>query len=83
MSDNEKTTDVPNRLDGLVRCPACGTLNNDDWPIEVAGKIVQGGCQECWEKECDASWWKTVIALDKMQANDLHQSERGTGEHNG
>ena len=54
---------------GWLACPACGTPNGDDWPIEVAGKIVQGGCQECWEKECDASWWKAVIALDQMQAN--------------
>lgn len=49
-------------------CPACGILNDDDWPIEVDGEIKSGGCQECWESECDASWWKAVTAMDKIAA---------------
>jgi len=57
-------------LDSLVGpCPLCGTPNNDDWPIEVAGEIVQGGCQECWDKQSDAAWWKMVVAVDTLQAN--------------
>ena len=48
-------------------CPACGTLNDDNWPIEVGGENKSGGCQECWEKECDASWWEAVVALDKIE----------------
>ena len=34
---------------------------------------MQGGCQECWEKQDDDAWWKRVIALDKMQANEKDQ----------
>ncbi len=55
---------------GWLACPACGTPNNDDWPIEVDGKIVSGGCQECWEKQSDAAWWKMVVAMDTLQANE-------------
>ena len=24
-----------------IKCPLCGTLNNDDWPIEVDGEIMK------------------------------------------
>lgn len=33
-----------------VRCPICRTWNRDNWPVNVNGQIVDGGCQECWEK---------------------------------
>jgi hypothetical protein len=67
---NDKKTGAPRSLDGLVGpCPLCGTPNSDDWPIEVAGEIVQGGCQECWEKQSDAAWWKMVVAVDTLTAN--------------
>lgn len=46
-----------------MTCPACGKENTDDWPLEVEGKIIEGGCQDCWEKETDESWWKAVIFL--------------------
>lgn len=41
---------------------ACIVLN---WPLNVAGIIMVGGCQECWEAECDASWWVMARALDR------------------
>ena len=64
------TGGVGNRLHGLVGpCPLCGTINSDDWPIEVDGEIVQGGCQECWEKQSDAAWWKMAVAVDTLMAN--------------
>lgn len=51
--------------ESMVPCPACGTLNDDDWPITVNGKGVDGGCVSCWEKECDVAWWKMVTSLNK------------------
>ena len=32
------------------------------WTGEDGGEL----CQDCWEVECDKSWWETVIALDKL-----------------
>ena len=47
-------------------CPNCKTLNSDNWPITVNGAIMEGGCQDCWEKESDMKWWEAVIALDTV-----------------
>jgi len=49
-------------MSGPKACPICGIENNDDWPIEVDDKIQDGGCQDCWEAECDESWWDAVEA---------------------
>lgn len=46
-------------------CPRCGIENSDNWPIRVDGKIKDGGCQDCWESECDRTWWNTVIAIGR------------------
>jgi len=46
-----------------MKCPKCGTENTDNWPIHVGDDIRDGGCQECWEKECDESWAQQVHAL--------------------
>jgi len=40
-----------------MTCLKCGKENTDDWPLEINGKIKPGGCQECWEIECDNKWW--------------------------
>jgi len=40
-----------------MTCPKCGTENTDDWPLEINGEIKGGGCQDCWEIECDNKWW--------------------------
>ena len=48
-------------------CPRCGTENDDDWPLEIELQIMDGGCQECWEKACDASWWEMVQIIGGMQ----------------
>jgi hypothetical protein len=48
-------------------CPNCKKENKDNWPLEKG----PGGCQECWEIECDAGWWEAVVALDKL----LHLEE--------
>ncbi len=34
--------------------------NMDNWPLKIDNKIIVGGCQECWEKECSDSWWDMV-----------------------
>ena len=39
-----------------MTCPRCGRENADNWP--------DGLCQECWERECDAEWWRQMVAID-------------------
>jgi len=43
-----------------MNCPKCGKENTDNWPLEINGKIVDGGCQDCWEVECYNKWWLAV-----------------------
>ena len=40
-----------------MKCPKCNIENNDNWPVTVNSDIKEGGCQECWESECDEIWW--------------------------
>lgn len=40
-----------------MKCPKCGKENTDNWPITVDDEVKDGGCQECWEYECEAKWW--------------------------
>ena len=47
-----------------IPCPKCGRLNTDNWPLEINGKIEEGGCQECWEEQCDENWWRVNTILD-------------------
>jgi len=42
------------------RCPWCDKLNTDNWPLRVDGEIKDGGCQECWEKECAIEYWEMM-----------------------
>ena len=49
-----------------MKCPICGKENDYDWPVYVNGTIHDGGCQECWEQQSDAEWWKTVRAMDNI-----------------
>ena len=51
---------------GRMICPRCGSENTDDWPVTVDGRVVNGGCQECWEDECEAEWWRLMVAIDTM-----------------
>lgn len=48
----------------MRKCPACGKLNDDDWPLKVDGKIIDGGCTDCWEAQSDAMWWACMTAID-------------------
>lgn len=52
----------PNKSKPII-CPLCKTENTDDWPIEVDGEIIEGGCQDCWETQCDKFWWEVVEKL--------------------
>lgn len=54
-----------------MTCPLCGKSNDDNWPLDLAGKIVDGGCQDCWETQCSTQWWTTMVAIDKA----LHPPE--------
>lgn len=45
------------------KCPKCGDLNTDNWPLRIDGKVVDGGCQMCWEAECAKIWWEMVKAI--------------------
>lgn len=47
----------------LKKCPACGRMNDDDWPMEIRGEIIEGGCQTCWEAQCSREWWEMVGAM--------------------
>ncbi len=53
-----------------MKCPICETENTDNWPVTVDGDIQDGGCQECWEKECDESWWEAVIFIREATCKD-------------
>lgn len=46
----------------MCTCPRCGAINTENWPLDIAGKIVMGGCQDCWERECDRSLAKYLQA---------------------
>ena len=35
-------------------CPNCKQENDDNWPLEINGKIAYGGCQDCGEEQWDA-----------------------------
>ena len=50
-------------------CPNCKLENNDgiNWPLEIDGAIMDGGCQMCWEKEIDDKWWRTVVVIEASQ----------------
>lgn len=37
-------------------CSKCGARPHDGWPGDNGSEI----CQECWEDECSASWWRMV-----------------------
>lgn len=44
----------------MQNCPQCGKLNDDNWPLEIDGKIEEGGCQDCWEAQVNKEWWLMV-----------------------
>ena len=51
----------------LKSCPLCGELNNDDWPLEIDGEIIEGGCQTCFERQCDRDWWAIGKILEELE----------------
>lgn len=51
---------------GLKKCPACGILNDDNWPIIIEAEIRDGGCQTCWEAQTDEAWWDMLDQLGRM-----------------
>lgn len=65
-----------------VPCPVCGTPNTDNWPVDVDGEIQDGGCQECWEAECDREWWKCVAAIQQAEAGQRSSRSERSGRRN-
>lgn len=62
-------------------CPNCKTEYDEtldgNWPIEVGGEIVDGGCQVCWEAEVDRKWWETVTLLpDELFGEQRSESDK-------
>ena len=45
-----------------MKCPLCGKENTDN-SVTVDDGIKNGGCQMCWEKQCDEEWWKMVKTI--------------------
>jgi hypothetical protein len=45
-----------------TKCAHCkrDTTDETTWPSLDGGEI----CQECWEEECDKSWWEMVNAIN-------------------
>ena len=48
-----------------MNCPMCNESNDDNWPVSINDEIVWGGCQKCWEAECDKSWWEAVEEFEE------------------
>jgi hypothetical protein len=46
-------------------CPKCKKENDDNWALLIDGKATDGGCQECWESDCDAEWWGMLGKLSE------------------
>lgn len=54
-----------------MQCPKC-KCNYDEsvdgnWPLDINGAIKEGGCQDCWEQECDDSWWRMIWAIAEVK----------------
>jgi hypothetical protein len=46
----------------MKTCIGCGEEFD---PLEsLMGE--EGQCQECWEDECDQSWWVAILALFRL-----------------
>ena len=62
-------------MERQMKCPICHTENDDNWPVKVDDKISYGGCQECWEEQTDAEWWKVVIDILRIQHGESINKE--------
>ena len=50
----------------MQKCPLCGGLNDDNWPLDVEGETKEGGCQNCWEAQADKTWWDQIPVWSAM-----------------
>ena len=55
-----------------MKCPKCGQINDDNWPIRASYEIMWGGCQLCWEHESDVAWWDAVESLNWLTDESQH-----------
>ena len=49
----------------MVKCPLCGEMNDDNYPVDVDGQPAKGGCHRCWERLVDTAWYKLVKKIDE------------------
>jgi len=57
------------------KCPRCGRPTTSDWPLVVDETIIEGGCRECWEIQCEQEWWELVDALSQLSAEKRRELE--------
>ena len=56
-----------------MKCPVCGEENDDNWLVYLdfdgpRKQLEYGGCQACWERQCDDEWWEMVQGKDAEAA---------------
>lgn len=63
-----------------IKCPACGKINEENWPLYIGAEIKEGGCQMCWEsneymapKE-SLKVGQRIIFLKTLTSNDSEES---------
>jgi hypothetical protein len=55
----------------IATCPRCRrdiAPNETTWPVCVDARLVEGGCQECWEEECAQAWWDAGALIESLDA---------------
>lgn len=66
---------MASKVAGKQICPKCGKSNDDNWPLEIKGKIVLGGCQVCWEADCAEAWWQAHIFCCELALGKVNNGE--------
>ena len=68
------STGLPHLADNVAAaCPRGGRAieaGEVTWPVHAGGMIVDGGCQDCWDAEADASWWAEVRRVQLFFGTD-------------
>ena len=52
----------------MTTCPGCDRqigAQETTWPSDDLSELREI-CQDCWEKQCDKSWWEMVAQLPDM-----------------
>ena len=57
------------------KCPRCGRPTTSDWPLVVDETIIEGGCRECWEIQCEQEWWELVERINQLPEEERQRLE--------